>query len=362
MALFAIMRKFPDVSTLKRIAIVRCCGLGDVAQMTPLLRQIRFDAPQARVEVFLNANVAALLEGSPWVDVVHSLPMESFTSSSSNRFFWRLWRAVRSAGTFDVLLCLDLAWSRTVLALLARTWHRVGLRTEAWKPFMGLDFAIPVPLDYPRNADHTSLWFLRTWLAVSGLPDQGFSADLSHLEAAGAAPLVKHIALVPRAGNELVSGDLKQWPLSYWPRLAQRLLEQGWKPVVLGRAGDFDMKTMPEGTLDLQGQLSLKEVAAYLYRCDGLIGNDSGLYHMALAMGTPAVGLFGPTAVLRTGPFRVSHGHAMTVPLRCVPCCSDRCSVPAEGRSESERPFCLTALQPDLVAEEALEHFTAFLR
>jgi len=356
------MMLFPlQVGRIQRIAIVRCCGLGDVAQMTPLLRQIRHDAPHARIEVFLNANAAVLLAGSPWVDMVHALPVSAFANRSSNRLFWQLWGHVRRAGKFDLLLCLDLAWSRTVLALTARVRRRVGLRTEAWKPFMGLDLAIPVPLDYPRNDDHTSLWFLRTWLAATGLPDQGFSADLSHLETED-APLPKHIALVPRAGNELVSGDLKQWPLSYWPRLARRLLEQGWTPVVLGRDGDFDMQAMPEGTLDMQGKLSIKEVAAYLYRCAGLIGNDSGLFHIALAMGTPAVGLFGPTAALRTGPFRVSHGHVITVPLQCVPCCSNTCAVAAAGRPESERPFCLTALQPDLVAEEALTHFASFHR
>lgn len=356
------MKAVPEPAFLERIAVVRCCGLGDVAQMTPLLQQIRRDAPQACVEVFVNANVAGLLEGSPWVDVVHALPMEVFASARWNKFGWQLWTQVRQKGKFDVLVCLDLAWSRTVLSILARAAYRIGFRTEAWKPFQALDHAVVVPLDYPRNADHTSLWFLRVWLQTFQTQDGDFAADLLHLAPEPRAKLARHIALVPRAGNELVSGDLKQWPMHYWPTLAQLLLDEGWTPVMLGRRGDYEMTAMPEGTLDMLGQHSIIEVADYMARCAGVIGNDSGLYHIALAVGTPAMGLFGPTAVKRTGPFRAPHGRALTASLACVPCCADTCRVPAKGRPENERPFCLTSLTPELVVEAALRHFTRFQR
>lgn len=347
-----------NAGKLQRVAILRCCGLGDVAQMTPLLQQIRADAPQAKIEVFINANVSALLEGAPFVDRVHALPVSSFTASAQNPFLWHLWMSVREQGAFDCLFCLDLSWSRTVLAGLALAQHRIGFRTEVWKPYTPLNDTLTVPLDYPRNADHTSLWFLRLWLESTGETDRGYSADLSHLRDKSNQPLPHHVAIVPRAGNDLVAGDLKQWPLYYWPKLAQCILNQGWTPVVLGRAGDLDMSDMPAGTLDRLGKHSVSEAAAYTSRCAGLIGNDSGLYHLALAMGVRAVGLFGPTAVARTGPFRAEHGLALTAPLSCVPCCSSLCEVPAKGRSESERPFCLSALRPDAVWARAFEHFS----
>ncbi|TDU73399.1 ADP-heptose:LPS heptosyltransferase [Prosthecobacter fusiformis] len=350
--------EFLDLFHLRRIAIVRCCGLGDVAQMTPLLQQIRQDAPQAQVEVFLNANVASLLEGSPWVDKVHALPVKDFLPSPRNLFIKQLWKKVGQQGPFDALFCLDLSWSRTVHARAVPADWRVGFRTEAWKPFSPLDFTVTVPVDYPRNADHTSLWFLRLWLGSTDSEDHGFTADLRHLKDRRRSPLPGHVALVPRAGNDLVSGDLKQWPMKHWPRLAQCILAQGWTPVVMGRAGDLDMKTMPRGTLDMQGKHSVTEAARYISRCAGLIGNDSGLFHIALAVGTPAAGIFGPTAVARTGPFRASHGLSITAPLACVPCCSTQCQVAAEGRKESERPFCLSSLTPEWVCDRALKHFT----
>jgi len=347
-----------DLVHLKRVAIVRCCGLGDVAQMTPLLQQIRHDAPQAQVEVFLNDNVASLLEGSPWVDRVHGLPMKDFVASNPNFLLRHLWMKIREEGAFDALFCLDLAWGRTLLAGTVSAERRVGFRTESWKPWTPFDFTVTVPLDYPRNADHTSLWFLRLWLGVTDGEDFGFQADLGHLRDKIASPLPRHIALVPRAGNDLVAGDLKQWPMIFWPKLAQNILDQGWTPVVMGREGDLDMKDMPVGTLDMQGRHSVKEAAAYISRCTGLIGNDSGLYHIAMALGTPAVGLFGPTSVARTGPFRAPHGLALTAPLPCVPCCAASCQVPAEGRAESGRPFCLSGLSPESVAAQALKHFS----
>lgn len=349
-----------DLVNLRRIAIVRCCGLGDVAQMTPLLQQIRQDAPQAQVEVFLNANVAPLLEGSCWVDEVHGLPVSDFTPANSDPFFNRLWKKVRKQGAFDALLCLDLSWSRTLLARTVRAQRRIGFRTEAWKPYFPFHYDVTVPLDYPRNADHTSLWFLRLWLGCADMEDHEFSADMSHLKDKKAPRKPRHIVLVPRAGNDLVAGDLKQWPQEHWPRLAQAVLARGLTPVVMGRAGDMDMRQMPSGTLDMMGKLSLRKVARYISSCAGLIGNDSGLYHLALALGVPAAGLFGPTAVARTGPFRAPHGLALVSQLPCVPCCSTVCQVPAQGRPDSLRPYCLTSLTPESVCDRALQHFAAF--
>jgi ADP-heptose:LPS heptosyltransferase len=347
-----------DLVNLRRVAIVRCCGLGDVAQMTPLLQQIRHDAPQAVVEVFLNANVAPLLEGSEWVDRVHAIPVADFAATRSAPFLSQLWAKVRQQGSFDALFCLDLSWSRTLLSGRVKASRRIGFRTEGWKPWSPLDFTVTVPLDYARNADHTSLWFLRLWLGPTDMDDFGFGPELGHLREARSTRLARHVALVPKAGNDLVPGDLKQWPMKAWPKLAAKLLSEGWTPVVMGRQGDFDMATMPRGTLDMQGRQSVTEAARYISRCAGLIGNDSGLYHLALALGTPAVGLFGPTAVARTGPFRSPHGLALTAALPCVPCCASQCTVAAEGREEKDRPFCLSSLTPETVCERALKHFS----
>lgn len=355
------MKSYPlDLVNLRRIAIVRCCGLGDVAQMTPLLQQIRQDAPQAQVEVFLNDNVASLLQGSVWVDKVHAIPASDFVPSRLDPFLKRLWQQVRARGHFDVLFCLDLSWSRSLLCRSVQAGQRIGFRTEFWKPYFPFDFDVTIPLDYPRNADHSSLWYLRLWSGSADMKDHGFAADLRHLRDAESPRLARHIALVPRAGNEMVTGDLKQWPLRHWPRLAEGLLAQKWTPVVLGRAGDLDMKTMPAGTVDMLGKHNVTEVSRYISRCSGLIGNDSGLYHIALSMGIPSVGMFGPTAVARTGPFRAPHGLALTAPLACVPCCSDVCKVPAENREEKLRPFCLSSLSPETVCDRALQHFYRF--
>lgn len=351
-----------EARQLSRVAVLRCCGAGDVAQMTPLLQQIRADAPQARLEVILNANVAGLLEGAPGVDAVHALPAADFRAGRRNAGLWRLWRGVRALGRYDALFYLDLGWSRTVLAALARADFKAGFRTGTGRPWGMLDLAMDLPVAYPENATHASEWYLRLWLAATGGADGGYAADLGHLRDAENPRLPRHVALVPRAGNELVPGGVKEWPRANWAELAAHLLEQGWTPVVLGRAGDLDMGRMPAGTLDMQGRTTLAQAAAWLSRCGGVVGNDSGLFHLALAVGTPGVGLFGPTAVERTGPFRAPHGRALQAALACVPCCADGCHVAAQGREESARPFCLSALAPARVAAEAVAHFTQMAR
>lgn len=349
-------------ASLRRIAIVRCCGLGDVAQMTPLLRQIREDAPGAAIEIFVNGNVSCLLEGSPLADRIHALPVSAFRHGRQNPFLWHLWQQVRREGAFDLLLSLDLGLSKTALAGLARARLRAGFVLERQGGVHAFHAALPVPLDYPRNATHTSEWFLKLWSLATGAEDRGFTACLSHLKDIEMARLPDHIVLAPRAGNELVPGGLKEWPQARWSELARRLAGQNWTPVLMGRAGDISLEGMPGTAVDLQGRLTLTEAVRHLSRCGGLVGNDSGLFHLALAVGTPALGLFGPTATARTGPFRAEHGATLTAGLACVPCCGSVCSVPADGRPESLRPYCMTDLSPDRVFEQAASHFSRFRR
>jgi len=140
--------------------------------------------------------------------------------------------------------------------------------------------------------------------------------------------------------------ESKLWPAEHWADLARRLAGQD---VLLALTGsDSDRATtaaiaqqagLGGRLLDLAGRTGLKQVAALLSLADLLVSTDTGVMHLAAALGTPVVALFGPTDPARTGPY--GHGHmVLRLGLECSPCFDRNC----------DHPRCLQELMPQAVA------------
>jgi ADP-heptose:LPS heptosyltransferase len=99
--------------------------------------------------------------------------------------------------------------------------------------------------------------------------------------------------------------------------------------------------------VNLAGKTSLVEMGSYLAAMDLLIANDSGPVHMAAAVGTPSLVLFGPTCPERTGPYGDDHRVVRSGPLECRPCYMRDCP-PGHHR-------CMADISADQVTTAALE-------
>jgi ADP-heptose:LPS heptosyltransferase len=146
---------------------------------------------------------------------------------------------------------------------------------------------------------------------------------------------------------------LRSWPLERFANTAHRLTQMGvGKVLLLGTSGQRDIlkpfaETIPTGLIDLVGRTTVRELAVVLRRARLLLANDSAPLHLAAAMGTPVVGLFGPTNVVRARPYGESH-RAMRVELSCSPCEKKTCS----NRNQYE---CLTAISVEDVVTATQE-------
>jgi ADP-heptose:LPS heptosyltransferase len=122
-------------------------------------------------------------------------------------------------------------------------------------------------------------------------------------------------ALLPGGGPLIGLGPTANWAGKVWPAerfvaLATALQGQmpGARPVIFAGPGEAEramaapVLTALPGAIDLSGQLSLPEASACLARCALFVGNDSGLMHLAAAIGTPTLGLFGPTPAREYAP------------------------------------------------------------
>ena len=146
-----------------------------------------------------------------------------------------------------------------------------------------------------------------------------------------------------------VSGGraIKQWPESRFREIAERLVRDREAAIVLTGAeddrkqADIIRDALPAArVLDLTGGVSLLTVAAVLERLDLFVTGDTGPMHLAHAVGTPIVAIFGPSDPERYAP-RGLRDHIVRVDLACSPC--NRIRVPP-ARCTGHTPDCLTAV------------------
>ncbi len=138
----------------------------------------------------------------------------------------------------------------------------------------------------------------------------------------GGAPVV---GLFPGA-----NAPARRWPVERFGTLARALADRGWKPLVLGGAAEREVTARvaacAPGALNAGGRTDLGDLAALLSLCDLVVTNDTGPMHLAGAVGTPTVSLWGPsdpTEVRQTG----SPDARVTGPdLPCKPCYRNRCA------------------------------------
>ena len=136
----------------------------------------------------------------------------------------------------------------------------------------------------------------------------------------------------------------KCWPAAQVAELIDRLIGEGERIVLTG-APDPREQTMIDAILgriagpatNLAGQLGLAELAALTARAKAFVGVDSAPMHIAAAMGTPAVALFGPSGEIEWGPWMSAHRVVTSDAHPCRPCGNDGCG----GSKVSD---CLTTL------------------
>jgi heptosyltransferase-2 len=301
-----------------RILLVRFSSLGDVLLVTPLIRALRARHPAATLSALTKQSWAPLLSANPHLDeVIAVAPGQSLVP---------LARALRGA-RFTHLLDLHGSVRTRVLRLLvpgawsgfdARRGPRRQLIREHRDAYVD---RVPVPERYFEAAS-----------ALDVRPDGG-PAELFTSPAAEAraeawlarvgfdseAPLV---ALIPGAAHAT-----KRWPVRHWRRLASDLVRRGCSVTVVGSSGDRILAaeiatSAGRKAASAAGDLDLQASGALLRRARAVVSGDTGPMHLATAVGTSVVALFGPT-VEQFGffPYR-ARAAVLERPLPCRPCSS----------------------------------------
>ena len=331
------------------ILIIKPSSLGDVVQALPVLKLLRRKYPHARIDWLVNDALADILLDNPYLHTVHRWDRASWRQPR------RFVRAFRNAASvvrrlrqtdYDVVIDLQGLLRSALLAFLSGGKTVIGFANSREMAPMFYRERVAIPTENMHSVD-------RYVLAVGG--------DVTHeIEFPMGLPRKDERsteALLDRMGYDngkplVIFAPAARWPTKRWPAqnfaaLAEGLVKkQGAEVGFVGSPGDAVLARRIVSLsrcrmMDFSARTTLKQLACLLREADVVVGNDSGPIHVAAALGTPVIGLYGPTSPLKTGPYGRTHT-VLTSGLRCSPCFSRTCSISAE---------CMRAISVESVFE-----------
>ncbi|MEW6721359.1 MAG: glycosyltransferase family 9 protein [Thermodesulfobacteriota bacterium] len=301
-----------------KILLFKPGAIGDMLQLSPVVRALKERMPNARIVLMTGGAASAeLFSHDPLVDEI--LVFDRKGEHRPWRAFMKLWAEVRRR-RFDLVVNYQRSnlkgWLLLAAAMPCRILvYRKARRRPVHAVENHLEAVAPLGID-PRSADRR----LELHLSDDAVR---WAGELAAREGAEGRPLV---ALNPGASH-----PVNRWPAERFAALAGRLRnELGAAVILVGGPGDRELADAVCGgagvpIVDLAGRASLLQTAAVLRRCMVVVSGDTGPMHMATAVGTPVVALFGAADPDRTGPVGPGHRVLRALEVPCVPCRSRVC-------------------------------------
>lgn len=317
-----------------QILIVKLSSLGDLFHALPAVHNLKVGL-DATVDWVVQSEYADLVRCFSDVDRVIALDRFALVDN------WVPFRDALREREYDLIVDLQGLLKSALTARFARGCKRIGPSFHREGSRL-LYHAVAGRCNKARHAVDECLDVVR-YLGLTMLPVR-FPMAFPPYEVDGARP---RVALVPCSRWES-----KNWPPACFVDVARRLqAARGAAVFVVGGAADravcAEVAAALEGHAeDLAGTTTLAETGGLLGAMDLVITNDSGPMHMAAAVGTPTLAVFGPTDPARTGPYGNAH-RVVAAGLPCRPCFSRACRQPGIP--------CLAGVTPVRVTEVALE-------
>jgi heptosyltransferase-3 len=338
------------LSALARALVVKLRHHGDVLLATPVLGVLEARAPRLEIDALVYDDTAPMLEGHPAIAQLHVVGRRWREERLLARLAheWRLYAALR-ARRYDLIVHLSEhprgAWLARALGARYSVAPAVADRGAFWRS--SFTHLYPAPPNGRRHRVELDLDALRR-IGVQPREDERGVVFVP-----GAAAAERAQALLAQHGlhefgyfhlHPASRWQFKCWPAGSWAELIDRLAAAGHRCVLTAAPDrretgltDQIARLSKSRPVDLAGKLTVKEVGALAARARLFVGVDSMPMHLAAAMGTPTVALFGPSGELEWGPWRVAHRVVASPRHPCRPCGLDGCG----GGKVSE---CLTML------------------
>ncbi len=273
------------------IAVVKPCCIGDCVMALPAIESLAAAFPLAHIHAFAGRHSAPVFRASEHVSRVYLTP-DQLSASRMPGMAWNL----RTAG-HDWIVVLDRSRWLIAAARSAAPGRLVKLSADKSTPGHEIDVYLnaiaQAGVDTPFNVPH-----------LSPGAEARESAQCA-LESVGSEFYVLQPGGAENPGATMLD---KRWPAGRYVTLARKLSKQGLRPVLTGGPSDVGLcQEIADKLSDLRpvvlaGKLDLMPTAAVIERARLYVGADTGMSHLASAVGAPTIAIFGPTNPLRYAP------------------------------------------------------------
>ncbi len=328
--------------------------LGDAVMGTPILEDIKRKYPACKLTVLCHGAIKVLLEASPYIDdfIVFQADKKR-TRSEKKRIYDELKKR-----EFDTSILLTRSFSSAWWFYRAKIKQRIGFN-DHWRGPLLTD-AIPVPENDEFEHQVLTYKLLLKPLEI----EQSETPPKLHITAEEKSSAKKLLADYGIGSEHTVIGinpgaafgSAKCWPEDRFKALTAKLLthpeirivyfgDNVSKPLVDSITTHFDSRVV-----NLAGKTSLRTFTTLLAVCDLLVTNDSGPMHVAAALSTPLVAIFGSTNEIKTGPYgggTVIHKHTL-----CSPCYLRECPIDFRCMTSISVDDVFTAIQTTLADDK----------
>ena len=345
-----------DLHSVRRVLVTKLRHHGDVLLASPVFAVLKRQAPHLEVDALVYADTATMLAGNPAVSRVFGVDRgwKALGWLGQGREEWRLLQQLRSR-EYDLLIHLSEHPRGAWLARLLGPRYSVAANYPRVRGWWKASFShlYPLPNNGRRHVVELNLDALRRIGVQPGERERGLSFVPGDEAEREVERMLHDLGLAP--GGYIHVHPASRWQFKCWP--AQKTAElidklQGLgERVVVSAAPDADELDLVQRIralavtpfADVSGKLTLKQLGALTRNAKLFIGVDSAPMHIASAMGTPVVVLFGPSGEFDWGPWQVPH-RVVASEHSCRPCGNDGCG----GGKVSE---CLSTLPVSAVLQ-----------
>ncbi len=314
-----------DPKRIRKILIRVNNWIGDVVMISPSMRAIRNRFADAKISILAKSWVVDTLRGNPFYD-----ELIEYDNLGRHRGLSGRLRVIGELKRreFDCAILFQKAFEAALFSFLAGIPRRIGYDTDSRGFLLShriyeteearmrhhVEYFLDIVRTIGCEAQDKSLYF--------HIGDEERKRALEIFEKEGLKDDKPVVVIHPGA-----SKIERQWHSERFAALADILYQKASAHIVIA-GGKIDMKAaatiqerMQHSALDLTGKLSIKEFGAFAERSSLFIGNDSGPMHVAAAVGTPVVSIFGPGLPEKTAPFvNPARYIAITKKFPCAPC------------------------------------------
>lgn len=291
--------------------ILKPGAIGDLLQLTPVVRQIKKTYPSSKISIVVsNLATKSLFINNPNIDKIYIYDKKEEHRKFSD--FLKLCKEIKK-DKYDVILNFQRSnlklWLLTLIVNPSKVCvyhkdeskHAVINHLEILKP-------LNISVDYDDLAlelfiDEESEIFAENFIKENNLSDKIL------------------IALNPGASHKV-----NRWPVKYFAEVAQIIESKlNAKCIIIGGKEDTELaeeivKLTSSKLINITGKVNLLQLGAILKRCKVLVTGDTGPMHISTAVGTKVVALFGPADPKRTGPVGQGHIVLQAKEVKCLPC------------------------------------------